>query len=194
MLCARALQHLGPVFVFNQELWSLLGHCEPPAHWLVNDSLQERCRKSHLLLALPPVEVIWHHLCFGLRRFRAFAFAVEGGIKEKKDIPCLSEGCPSISASQQGHLSPDGSDGACTGEQRFVTGSVHRGHFSWTKHISFQRAKTQARKKPLVCSAFRPDPHMLQELEMQLIMSDPFTLLEKLFIITIVLAWHLSPQ
>lgn len=46
----------------------------------------------------------------------------------------------------------------------------------------------QARKKPLVCSAFNPDPHKLQELEMQLIMSGPFTLLEKLFIITIVLA------
>lgn len=57
--------------------------------------------------------------------------------------------------------------------------------------FSFQNV---SRRKPSACSAFNPNPHTLQVLEMQLITSDPFTVLEKLFIVTTVLAWHLSPQ
>lgn len=49
---------------------------------------------SKLLKASPPVELTWHHLYFGLRRFRAFAFAVERGKKKRKTSPACQRGVP----------------------------------------------------------------------------------------------------
>lgn len=46
------------------------------------------------LKALPPVGVFWHHLYSGLRRFRAFAFAVEGEKKKRKTSPACQRGVP----------------------------------------------------------------------------------------------------
>lgn len=195
-LCARALQHLGPISAFSQELQSLLGHCEVLctiiSEWQPAGEMQDITSfinfwKHHLLLNSPDTisTLDWEDL-------EHLHLLLKG--KTRKERPLLPVRRVSLHLCiPAGTSDPGGSDGACSGE-RFAAGSAHRGHFSWTKHISFQRAKTQAGKKPSVCSAFNPDPHMLQELEMQLIMSGPFTLLEKLFIITIVSAWHWSPQ
>lgn len=138
----------------------------------------------HVAVPFPWMKGGWNEYCGKIRG---------NSERIKQDLPCLSEAFPSTFAPWQVIWAPTGVMGTCTGE-RFLAGSMHQGHFSWRKAICFQSTKMWAREKYSVCSAFNPNPHTLQVPDLQLIMSDPFTLLEKLFIITIVLAWHLSPQ
>lgn len=132
MLCARALQHLGPISAFNQELQSLLGHCEAlctiSSEWQPAGEMQDITSfinfwKHCLLLKSPGTNstLDWEdseHLHLLLKG------------KKRKERPLLPvRGCPSISASQQAHLTLLGVVGLAQ-VRGFAAGSVHRGHLS----------------------------------------------------------------
>lgn len=160
------------------------------------------CRKPHvsaspwlvgsLSLHWPTAKGGWKKCCWKIGSY-AESKHIEKLLGQRKTCPASCRGSPPPLHPSRVMWGPMGVLGTCTGE-RFLAGSMHWGHFSWRKAVPFWSARMWAKGKPSVCSAFSISPRTLQVLEMQLIMSDPFTLLEKLFIITFVLSWHLSPQ